>query len=109
MFAAIRPGLTEPEGHFRSVFAVLTQKYGLTRQSQCTTYTFEHCRIYFRNTILSILKDKMNYKEFLYSCLCQVFFHDFFSPPPLLITPTSLALFRIFYYFKYCEIHVSDE
>ena len=35
MFAAIRPGLTEPEGHFRSFFAVSTQKYGLARQSQC--------------------------------------------------------------------------
>ena len=33
MFAAIRPGLTEPEGHFRSFFAVSTQKYGLARQS----------------------------------------------------------------------------
>ena len=30
---AIRPGLTEPEGHFRSFFAVSTQKYGLARQS----------------------------------------------------------------------------
>ena len=33
MFAAIRPGLTEPKGHFRSFFAVSTQKYGLARQS----------------------------------------------------------------------------
>ena len=33
MFAAIRPGLTEPEGHFRSFFAVSTPKYGLARQS----------------------------------------------------------------------------
>jgi len=33
MFAAIRPGLTEPEGHFRSVFAVFGKKYGLARQS----------------------------------------------------------------------------
>ena len=33
MFAAIRPGLTEPKGHFRSFFAVSTPKYGLARQS----------------------------------------------------------------------------
>ena len=34
MFAAIRPGLTEPNAHFRSFFAVLTPKYGLARQSR---------------------------------------------------------------------------
>ena len=29
MFAAIRPGLTEPEGHFRSKTAVFGKKYDL--------------------------------------------------------------------------------
>ncbi len=33
MFATIRPGLTEPKGHFRSVFAVFGKKYGIARQS----------------------------------------------------------------------------
>ena len=31
---AVQNDWTEPEGHFRSFFAVLTQKYGLARQSQ---------------------------------------------------------------------------
>ena len=42
MFAAIRPGLKEPEGHFRSVFAVSTQKYGLARQCLNMKQLYEH-------------------------------------------------------------------
>lgn len=51
MFAAIRPGLTEPEGHFRSFFAVSTQKYGLARQSLKNSYTKKHYfeRVYWAN------------------------------------------------------------
>jgi hypothetical protein len=42
MFAAIRIGLAEPEGHFRSVFAVFGKKYGLARQSPDYFCSFEH-------------------------------------------------------------------
>jgi|GEM_PF-4615068 len=36
---AVQNDWTEPKGHFRSVFAVSTQKYGLARQSHAKDYT----------------------------------------------------------------------
>ncbi len=39
---AVQNDWTEPEGHFRSVFAVSTQKYGLARQSRADDF-IEKC------------------------------------------------------------------